>query len=108
MTGMGSTFHYDGGIHATIPQGRQAMCFAASNSASTLLPAGSLTDFHALAPSDPLTVKGAAHASAARAGSETVVLAIGFPTAAGVAPAKGWTIRSVRRWAGSGLWRFTR
>ena len=105
MAGIGSTFHYDGGIHATIPRGRQAMCFAAWNSAWTELPDQELTDFHPLGPSDPLTVRGAAHAWVARVGSEVVVLAVGLPNATAVAAKEGWTIKRARRWAGSGLWR---
>jgi len=107
MAGMGSTFHYDGGIHATIPQGRQAACFTAWRSAWTLLPPGPMTEFRAIGPSDPLTLQGAEHAWIARAGSESVVLAVGFPATTPAAAAKGWTIRSVRRWTGSGLWRLT-
>jgi hypothetical protein len=107
MAGVGSTFHYDGGIHAKIPEGRQAMCFAAWISAWTLLPSGPLTDFRELAATDPLTVKGAAHAWVARAGADTIVLAIGLPASAPVSAATGWTITSARRWTGSGLWRLS-
>jgi hypothetical protein len=39
LTGAGATFHYDAGIHARIPAGRELDCFRAWNEAWTLLPA---------------------------------------------------------------------
>ena len=40
LVGMGATFHYEGGIQATIPAGAELACFNAWNEAWTLLPAG--------------------------------------------------------------------
>lgn len=40
LTGMGATFHYEAGLQAMIPAGREAECFRAWNEAWTLLPAG--------------------------------------------------------------------
>lgn len=43
MAGMGATFHYEGGLHAKVPEGRQRECFDAWQEAWTLLPAGPFT-----------------------------------------------------------------
>ena len=40
MTGMHATFHYEGGLHARIPQGAELAAFEAWSEAWTLLPAG--------------------------------------------------------------------
>ena len=39
LAGLGATFHYEGGLQATIPSGRELECFQAWNEAWTLLPA---------------------------------------------------------------------
>lgn len=39
VAGLGSTFHYEGGLQATVPSGRELECFTAWNEAWTLLPA---------------------------------------------------------------------
>ena len=39
LVGLGATFHYQGGLQAAIPTGRQLQCFKVWNSAWTLLPA---------------------------------------------------------------------
>jgi hypothetical protein len=38
LTGLGATFHYEGGLQATIPSGRELECFNAWNEAWKLLP----------------------------------------------------------------------
>jgi hypothetical protein len=38
LVGLGATFHYEGGLQATIPAGRELECFNAWNEAWTLLP----------------------------------------------------------------------
>jgi hypothetical protein len=38
LAGLGATFHYEGGLQATIPAGRELECFNAWNEASRLLP----------------------------------------------------------------------
>jgi hypothetical protein len=38
LTGLGATFHYEGGLQARIPDGRELECFNAWNEAWTLLP----------------------------------------------------------------------
>jgi hypothetical protein len=38
LTGMGGTFHYEGGLQARIPGGRELECLNAWNEAWTLLP----------------------------------------------------------------------
>jgi hypothetical protein len=38
LAGLGATFHYEGGLHARIPEGRELACFNAWNEAWTLLP----------------------------------------------------------------------
>jgi hypothetical protein len=39
LAGMGGTYHYEGGLQARIPEGRELECFNAWNEAWTLLPA---------------------------------------------------------------------
>ncbi len=39
LAGLGATFHYEGGLHARIPEGRELACFNAWNEAWTTLPA---------------------------------------------------------------------
>lgn len=39
LAGLGATFHYEGGLQAAIPTGRELECFTAWNEAWTLLPA---------------------------------------------------------------------
>ena len=39
LVGLGATFHYEGGLQASIPSGRELECFQAWNEAWTLLPA---------------------------------------------------------------------
>src|SRR5206468_3391483 len=39
LAGLGATFHYEGGLQAAIPSGRELECFQAWNEAWTLLPA---------------------------------------------------------------------
>jgi hypothetical protein len=38
LTGAGATFHYEGGLHARVPEGRELECFNAWNDAWTMLP----------------------------------------------------------------------
>jgi hypothetical protein len=38
LAGLGATFHYEGGLQATIPEGRELECFNAWNEAWSLLP----------------------------------------------------------------------
>jgi hypothetical protein len=38
LVGLGATFHYEGGLQAKIPEGRELQCFNAWNEAWTLLP----------------------------------------------------------------------
>ena len=39
LAGLGATFHYEGGLQAAIPNGKQLECFNAWNEAWSLLPA---------------------------------------------------------------------
>lgn len=38
LAGLGATFHYEGGLHARVPEGKELACFAAWNEAWSLLP----------------------------------------------------------------------
>lgn len=38
LAGLGATFHYEGGLHARVPEGREQECFNAWNEAWSLLP----------------------------------------------------------------------
>jgi hypothetical protein len=60
MIGLGSTFHYEDGLHARLPEGRQLECFEAWQEAWTLLPGeGTLTLMRPGAQGSPVrSVKG--------------------------------------------------
>jgi hypothetical protein len=81
MAGMYATFHYEGGLHARIPDGVEAECFEAWNEAWALLPAG----IEAGAFSVRQASEGALYET--RLGEETWVLAVaGASLPAGLTP----------------------
>jgi hypothetical protein len=107
MAGLGATFHYDGGLQATVPAGRQEACFKAWRSAWDLLPRAPLTGFRELTPSDPIALTGTATVTGvwiARAGPEIWVLAIGTSGAPRASASKGWRLRTAHVWRSSALW----
>ena len=108
MAGLGATFHYDGGLQAIVPAGRQAECFEAWRSAWDLLPRAPFTGFRELTPSDPIAVTPApAGVWIATAGSESWVLAIGTSGPPRATAEPGWRLEATHVWPSSGLWSLT-
>ncbi len=107
LTGLGATFHYDGGIQARVPEGRELECFNAWNEAWTLLPPdverhgtfiSADSSRSALRPESRAKVAGVFE----RAGdARAYVLVVGDPTA--VVLAQGWTASDTRAFEGAGL-----
>jgi hypothetical protein len=111
MAGMGATFHYEGGLHARRPDGREAECFAAWHDAWRLLPPDleSRARFVDLA-SSASAVRAVDRAAAlgfyeARSDRETWVLAIGVAEGRdlGLAWKDGWRGADVTVWPGLAL-----
>ncbi len=104
MAGLGATFHYDGGLQAIIPAGRQAACFEAWRSAWDLLPRAPITGFRELKPSDPITLTPApASAWIGQAGSGLWVLAIGASGPMRATAGQGWQVEANHVWPSSAL-----
>jgi hypothetical protein len=111
LTGLGATFHYDGGIHARVPTGPELECFNAWNEGWALLPDAGAGDFRAgvvangiVASYDPARILGTFERSSAEAGW---ILALGDSEAA-VSLRSPWRVESVRPLAGGRLLRATR
>jgi hypothetical protein len=110
LAGLGATFHYEGGIHARVPDGRELECFNAWNEAWTLLPrdveregtfaanGGVVQDF------DRQAIAGVFERSSASRGW---ILVIGDDAAA-LRLSEGWTIAGTRRIDGGRLLQITR
>jgi len=107
MIGVGATFHYEGGLHARIPERRQRECFDAWQEAWTLLPAESGFTFSvAGAPGSPVqSVKGdVAGAYVAVLGDSAWVLVTRVRGETDIAWADGWKPAGQKAWKAS-LWR---
>ena len=113
LTGLGATFHYDAGLQARVPGGRELDCFNAWNEAWTLLPAGVEREgtFRAngsagsiVASYDPERIVGVYERSNTTSGW---ILVLG-EEAAPVTLEQRWTIRDSRRIAGGRLLTVTR
>lgn len=105
MTGMGATFHYDGGLQAVLPQGRQRECFDAWQEAWTLLPAGPFTFTNPSSKDAPVqSVKGefAAAYLAVRAGRAWLLVTRARGDVA-VTWSEGWEVADRRTW-GESAW----
>jgi hypothetical protein len=110
LAGMGATFHYDAGIHARVPDGRELDCFKAWNEAWALLPrdveregtfvasGGAVKDY------DRRSIAGVFERSSASRGW---ILVIGDDAAA-LTLNEGWTIAGTRRIDGGRLLQITR
>ena len=108
LTGAGATFHYERGLHARVPEGRELACFAAWNEAWTMLPAGveAIGTFRA-AGGEASVVRDLDRDAAIGAferGDErhAFVLVLGDRTPP-IALAEGWTIAQTRRFDGGTL-----
>ena len=106
LAGLGATFHYEGGLQARIPAGREGECFDAWNSAWTLLPddVEQRGTFHA-AGEPGAAVAAYAHERAAGVferqwDNVTWVLAIDVTGEPGLRWAAGWNPLDVRKFEG--------
>jgi hypothetical protein len=113
LAGLGATFHYEAGLQALVPEGRELECFNAWNEAWTLLPAdverlgvfrAAGTSGSVVARYDRDRVTGIYERVADASGW---VLVIG-DEAAVVMLADGWRVRDSRRIGGGRLLRVTR
>lgn len=91
LTGMAGTFHYEGGLQARIPQGREAACLAAWQLGSTLVrdahPTGDFVQGDAL--QGVATVTGA-RAAYARVSERAATILLVDPQQPAVSWASGW------------------
>ena len=98
LTGMEATFHYEGGLHARIPAGREAACLSAWRSGLALLE-GVPLDGQFLAGNQAQSLeKVSARAVFARASAErAVILLVDPPADSALTLRDGWSaIRGVR------------
>jgi hypothetical protein len=111
LAGLGATFHYESGIQARVPEGRELECFNAWNEAWTLLPAqveregtfNSVASTVVSAPDRP-PIRGIYE----RAGEKRAFVLVLSDADAEVTPAAGWTIVDSRRIEGGRLLTLTR
>ena len=102
LLGLGLTFHYEGGLQARIPEGRELECFAAWREGAELAGA-TPTPLAVVRPSDPDSPVRAGAADSARvvvlAGSNAAYV-VGAGVPAFVAPQwkSGWTPTKTMRW----------
>jgi hypothetical protein len=106
---MGATFHYEGGLHARVPGGRELECFDAWNEAWALLPA----DTEQRGVFNAAGTPGAAVASYTRShaggvferqhGDRADVLIVDVRGEPGVVWSKGWQPADTRRLDGAAL-----
>jgi hypothetical protein len=106
LAGLGATFHYESGLHARIPAGRELQCFNAWNEAWDLLPAGiEHRGIFRRAGADGAAVRAFNRRAALgvferQDGAQAWVLVI-HPTAEPALQwAEGWSVRSTRRLGG--------
>jgi hypothetical protein len=109
LAGMGGTFHYEGGLQARIPAGRELECFEAWNSAWDVLDAGSEEQRSFAAAGEPDSAvasydrERAAGVFERRSASDAWVLAVDVTGDPLVQWRAGWTQVSVRRFEGAWL-----
>jgi hypothetical protein len=112
MTGMGGTFHYEGGLHARIPEGPELAAFNAWQEAWSHLPAdveSAWTFRKAGAPeAATLEVTGAAGAWEVQRGDDAWLLIAAADPEPQVAWARGWREAKTITWTGSQLRRAVR
>ena len=103
MLGLGSTFHYEGGLQAHRPAGRALACFRAWQEAWRLIPAGvQLQPFAPGAAAPVREVRGTrAEVFLAQSGDRAWVLAIGAGRDLSVSWGAGWRVAAAREWPSS-------
>jgi hypothetical protein len=113
LVGMGSTFHYNGGLEAAIPDGVELACFDAWNEAWTLLPDDvERTGTFRAAGVDGAAVRGyktgAVRGVFERTGGDSGwVLSVGAGEP-GLTLAEGWRVAETKSFDGGRLLRLTR
>jgi len=113
LVGLGATFHYEAGLQAQVPEGRELECFAAWNEAWTLLPANVERDGVFRAGGTPDSIVTAFDRERILAINERVDVTAGWILALGdqsapVTLANGWRVREIRRIDGGRLISVTR
>ena len=108
LAGVGATFHYEGGLHARVPAGRELECFDAWNEAWTRLPAEVERLGVFRVGGTPESVVTAFDRSASLGVFERSDAASGWilvlgDEAAGLTLKSGWTVRETRRIDGGRL-----
>jgi hypothetical protein len=102
LIGLGATFHYEGGLHARKPEGRELECFRAWQEAWTLVPGA-----EPITPSDPgaaagpvkaLHGDGYAGAFIGVRGDSAWVLIAGTAGPVRIEWGQGWSARDSREW----------
>ena len=101
LTGMGATFHYEGGLQATIPAAEELACFNAWNEAWTLLPPG-------VEQQGRFEVVGSGSSADYRRLGEREGWVLMLPPARDPNPVAGWKIAETRRLDGAMLVRLIR
>ena len=111
MTGMGGTFHYEGGLQSEIPAGRELECFRAWQEAWTRLPADVETWEFRAAGDDGAAARVSGEIAGAwvsQRGDEAWVLIAGERGEIGVEWATNWRQVEATTWPGSRLLRAAR
>lgn len=108
LIGLGATFHYEGGLQARKPEGRELECFRAWQEGWVLVPGSEpVTPSDPGAPGGPVkALHGAGHAAAfiGVRGESAWVLVAGTTGPVNVEWAQGWSAREARDWPRS-QWR---
>ncbi len=106
MLGIGSTFHYEGGLQARRPAGRALACFRAWQEAWRLIPAGIQLQPFAAAATAPVRDVGGTRAQVffAQSGDRVWVLAIGTRRDVSIAWGAGWRVNAAHEWPSSRLY----
>ncbi len=111
LTGLGATFHYEGGLQAAVPTGRELECFNAWNEAWTLLPSDVERSgtFHRAGKAGAAVVEFRSDKALAvferQRGSTAWVVAISPADGFSMRWATGWTPMQTRRL--DGVWVFS-
>ena len=111
MTGMGGTFHYEGGLQSRIPEAVELACFKAWQEAWVHLPddiESQWTFRPAGANGSVATVSGAAGAWEVQKRNEVWLLIVGAPSSPKVQWASGWREERPITWSDSQLRRAVR
>jgi len=102
LIGLGATFHYEGGLQARIPEGRELECFRAWQEAWTLVPgAEPIVTRDAAVEGGPVTaIRGEGYVASfiGVRGDTAWVLVAGTTTPVRVEWSSGWAVVDTRQW----------